>query len=149
MKLRNLITLGIPPVLLLVAAVFVFGIFLIKWFWGWTIPALFPVAASSEHNLIAAAITWGTAFKLSLFIAILAALSHFTPTLSIKKMLFFLAGVILLKLFWSWTMPGLFPNATAGNLVADTISWWSAVKLSILFTLLSAVSNFKTASSGK
>ena len=135
--------LGMPPILLLVAAIFVFGIFLIKWFWGWTIPALFPLAANSEQNLIAASITWGTAFKLSLFISILAGLTHLTPSFNLKKLLFFFAGAILVKLFWGWTVPGLFPNGTAGNLVADSISWWSAIKLSILFTLLSAVSSFR------
>ena len=135
--------MGMPPILLLVAAVFVFGIFLIKWFWGWTIPALFPLAAA--ENYIAASITWGTAFKLSLFISILVALSHFTPSFNIKKLLFFFAGVILVKLFWGWTAPNLFPVGTAGNLVADSISWWSAIKLSILFTLLSAISTFKMA----
>lgn len=139
--------LGMPPILILAASVFVFGIFLIKWLWGWTIPALFPLAASSQMNIIAASITWGTAFKLSLFISILATLSHFTPSFSIKKLFFFFAGAILVKLFWGWTVPGLFPNGTAGNLVADSISWWSAIKLSILFTILSAVSSFKMADS--
>ena len=145
MKLRNIICLGLPPIILLVAGVFVFGIFLIKWFWGWTIPALFPLAANNDTKIIASVISWGTAFKLSLFISALVAGYHQTQSMNLKKLLFFCFCIILVKLFWGWTIPDLFPNGVAGNLVSETISWWSAIKLSILFTLLSAVSSFKMA----
>lgn len=145
MKIRNILCLGLPPVIILVASVFVFGIFLIKWFWGWTIPALFPLSANADMKLIAATISWGTALKLSLFISVLVGLYHLTHEMNLKKLIFFCIGVILVKLFWAWTIPDLFPNSVKGNLIAETISWWSAIKLSILFTLLSAVSSFKMA----
>lgn len=143
MKIRNLICLGLPPIALLVAAVFFFGIFLIKLFWGWTIPAIFPLASSGDMNLIAAVITWGTAFKLSLFISVLVGLYHLTQGLTLKNIIFFLIGIVLVKLFWNWTMPCIFPKAVDGNLIAESISWWSAAKLSVFFTLLSSVSSFR------
>ena len=76
MKLKKLIFLGLPPIIVCVILTFVFGIFLIKWFWGWTIPVLFPVAVAD--GIIAGAISWWTALKLSVFISILVAMSHLT-----------------------------------------------------------------------
>lgn len=74
MKLRNIILLGIPAVVLWVAGIFVLGIFLIKWFWMWTIPSLFPGAVAS--GAVAAKISWWTALKLSVLVALLAAITH-------------------------------------------------------------------------
>jgi len=59
--------------LLFIALYFVFGIFLIKWFWGWTIPEIFPKAV--EENFIAAQISWWTALKFSVFLSILMAVT--------------------------------------------------------------------------
>jgi len=74
MKLRDMLFLGIPAVVLWVAAIFVLGIFLIKWFWMWTIPELFPGAVASGQ--VAARISWWTALKLAGLVALLAAITN-------------------------------------------------------------------------
>lgn len=74
MKLRNVFLLGLPAVVFWVAGVFVLGIFLIKWFWMWTIPALFPGAVAS--GAVAAKISWWTALKLSVLVALLATITN-------------------------------------------------------------------------
>jgi hypothetical protein len=74
MKLRNMLLLGIPAIVLWVAAIFVLGIFLIKWFWMWTIPELFPGAVAS--GAVAAHISWWTALKLAGLVALLAAITN-------------------------------------------------------------------------
>lgn len=74
MKLRNLFFLGIPAVILWVIGIFIFGIFLIKWFWMWTVPGLFPGAVAA--GLVAEKISWWIALKLSVLVALLAAITH-------------------------------------------------------------------------
>lgn len=74
MKLRNLVFLGIPTVFFWVAGIFVLGIFLIKWFWMWTVPGLFPGAVAA--GLVAEKISWWIALKLSVLVALLAAITH-------------------------------------------------------------------------
>ncbi|PIS46590.1 MAG: hypothetical protein COT17_07860 [Elusimicrobia bacterium CG08_land_8_20_14_0_20_51_18] len=54
--------------------------------------------------------------------------------------LIFVFGVFLIKWFWAWTIPEIFPGAVQQNLIAAKISWWTALKLSILFSLTAAVS---------
>ena len=53
---------------------FVVVLFLIKLLWMWTIPDLFPGAV--EQGLIASSISWLTAVKLALFIAVLSGISR-------------------------------------------------------------------------
>ena len=60
----------VPGILALMAGIFVLALFLIKLLWSWTIPDLFPGAV--EQGLIAGSITWLAAFKLALFLAVLA-----------------------------------------------------------------------------
>lgn len=74
MKLHKLIFLGLPAIVLWVAAIFVLGIFLIKWFWMWTIPGLCPGAVAT--GMVAAKISWWTALKLSVLVALLAAITN-------------------------------------------------------------------------
>ena len=74
MKLRNMLLLGIPAMVLWVIVIFVLGVFLIKWFWMWTIPGLFPGAVAA--GLVAAKISWWTALKLSVLVALLAAITN-------------------------------------------------------------------------
>lgn len=74
MKMRTTLFFGIPSMILLLAAIFVLGIFLIKWFWMWTIPGLFPGAVAS--GAVAAKISWWTALKLSVLVALLAAITN-------------------------------------------------------------------------
>jgi len=52
---------------------FVVVLLLLKALWTWTIPDLFPGAV--EQGLVAGTISWITAVKLALFIAILTGLS--------------------------------------------------------------------------
>ena len=52
---------------------FVVVLLLLKALWAWTIPDLFPGAV--EQGLVAGTISWVTAVKLALFIAILTGLS--------------------------------------------------------------------------
>jgi len=42
---------------------------LVKWMWAWTIPDLMPGAV--EQGLVAGSISWLTALKIALFVAIL------------------------------------------------------------------------------
>ncbi len=74
MKLRNMLLLGIPAIVFWVILIFVLGIFLIKWFWMWTIPGLFPGAVAA--GMVAAKISWWTALKLSVLVALLAAITN-------------------------------------------------------------------------
>ncbi|MCM2267507.1 MAG: hypothetical protein NDI60_06985 [Elusimicrobiales bacterium] len=78
MKLRNILFLGLPAIVLWVAVIFVLGIFLIKWFWMWTVPGLFPGAVAA--GLVAAKISWWTALKLSVLVALLAAITNISKS---------------------------------------------------------------------
>ncbi len=78
MKIRNLLLLGMPAIVLWLAGIFVLGIFLIKWFWMWTIPALFPGAVAS--GAVAGVISWWTALKLSVLVALLAAITNISKS---------------------------------------------------------------------
>ena len=55
------------------AALLVLALFIIKLMWAWTIPDLFPGAV--EQGLVAETLSWFTAFKLALFVAILGGLA--------------------------------------------------------------------------
>ena len=68
-KLQQLIFAVIPLFLGVMAIAFL----VIKLLWAWTIPDLFPGAV--EQGLIAAEISWLTAFKLAIFFAILTSAS--------------------------------------------------------------------------
>ncbi len=63
----------VPGILALVAVAVVVMLFVVKLLWAWTIPDLFPGAV--EQGLIAAEISWWTAFKVAIFAAVLAGLS--------------------------------------------------------------------------
>ncbi|MGD9641318.1 MAG: hypothetical protein AB7V08_01125 [Elusimicrobiales bacterium] len=78
MKFGKIITLGLPAIVLWLGGIFVLGIFLIKWFWMWTIPALFPGAVAS--GAVAGVISWWTALKLSVLVALLAAITNISKS---------------------------------------------------------------------
>ena len=59
--------------LALVAGLFILALFLIKVVWAWVIPDLFPGAV--EQGLIAGSLSWFTAFKLAIFVALLGGLA--------------------------------------------------------------------------
>jgi len=55
---------------MLVSIVFAVGLLLIKALWAWTVPDLFPGAV--QQGLIAGEISWSTAAKVALFLAVLS-----------------------------------------------------------------------------
>ncbi len=59
----------------------------------------------------------------------------------------FVLGILMIKLIWMWTIPDLFPGAVANGLVAGRISWFAALKLSVLVALLAAITNFNISKS--
>lgn len=60
----------VAGVVVIVCVVFVVGLLLIKGLWAWTVPDLFPGAV--QQGLVAGSISWATAAKLALFIAIMS-----------------------------------------------------------------------------
>jgi membrane protein implicated in regulation of membrane protease activity len=63
----------IPGAIFLFLLVLIVALFLLKLLWGWTIPDLFPGAVA--QGLIVSEISWYTAFKLAIFLAVLAAIA--------------------------------------------------------------------------
>ena len=63
----------ISGTLALIAVYVVIVLLLVKLLWAWTIPDIFPGAVS--QGLIAGSITWYTAFKIAVFVAVLAGLA--------------------------------------------------------------------------
>lgn len=63
----------VPGVLALIAAVLVLMLFLVKVLWAWTVPDLFPGAV--EQGLVAGSISWLTALKVAIFLAVLAGIA--------------------------------------------------------------------------
>ena len=72
MKSRWLIA-AVPGFLALLAGAVVLVLFIVKALWAWTIPDLFPGAVA--QGLVAESISWLTAFKIALFLVVLAAIS--------------------------------------------------------------------------
>ena len=58
-----------PGIAALVIFIFLVMLFVVKILWAWTIPDLFPGAV--EQGLVAKSISWFTAFKLAIFVAIM------------------------------------------------------------------------------
>lgn len=56
--------------LVMFVVVSVVVMFLVKALWAWTIPDLFPGAV--EQGLVAASISWWTAVKIAIFVAVLS-----------------------------------------------------------------------------
>ena len=66
-------TVGCVGTIALIVGVFVLALLLIKLVWAWTIPDLFP--GGVEQGLIADSLSWYTAFKLAIFVALLGGLA--------------------------------------------------------------------------
>jgi len=62
-----------PGALVMLVVAFVIALLLVKVLWAWTIPDLFPGAV--DKGLVAATISWYTALKVAIFVAVLAAVS--------------------------------------------------------------------------
>lgn len=65
--------IAITGVLALIAVYAVIVLLLVKLLWAWTIPDIFPGAVS--QGLIVGSISWYTAFKIAVFVAVLAGLA--------------------------------------------------------------------------
>jgi hypothetical protein len=63
----------ISGTLALIAVYALIVLLLVKLLWAWTIPDIFPGAVS--QGLIAGSISWYTAFKIAVFVAVLAGLA--------------------------------------------------------------------------
>ena len=63
----------IPGILALIAVAVVVMLLVVKLLWAWTIPDLFPGAV--QEGLVAAEISWYTAFKVAIFVAVFAGLA--------------------------------------------------------------------------
>jgi len=66
----SILTGGCLMGVLFIAGVLVLALLLIKLLWAWTIPDLFPGAV--EQGLVAKSISWLTAFKVAIFVSLLA-----------------------------------------------------------------------------
>ena len=65
---------------------------------------------------------------------------------AVPGILAFMAGALILVLFlvkiiWSWTIPDLFPGAVEQGLIAESISWYTALKLSVFIAILTAIAS--------
>lgn len=49
----------------------------------------------------------------------------------------FVVVLFLVKVLWAWTIPDLFPGAVQQGLVANSISWLTAIKIAIFAAVLS------------
>ena len=65
--------IAITGTLAIIAVYAVIVLLLVKLLWAWTIPDIFPGAVS--QGLIAGSISWFTAFKIAVFVAVLAGLA--------------------------------------------------------------------------
>lgn len=68
-KIAGIVIAGIT----IACIAFVVVLFLIKILWSWTIPDLFPGAV--EQGLVAGSISWLTAVKLAIFVAVLSGIA--------------------------------------------------------------------------
>jgi hypothetical protein len=58
----------VPGILILIAIVFVLGLFLVKVMWAWVVPDIFPEAVN--QGLVAETISWFTSFKIAIALAL-------------------------------------------------------------------------------
>ena len=63
----------VPGILALIGVAVVVMLLVVKLLWAWTIPDLFP--GGVQQGLVAAQISWYTAFKVAIFAAVLTGLS--------------------------------------------------------------------------
>ena len=78
-EVERRVTEGAPRListLIALAIFFVISLVVFRFVWGWVVPELFPGAVA--EGLIVEDLTWGTAFKLAVLVAVL---SGFYPAL--------------------------------------------------------------------
>ncbi|MEF3279605.1 MAG: hypothetical protein K6357_01375 [Elusimicrobiota bacterium] len=54
-------------------------------------------------------------------------------------LIFFITGIFIIKILWVWTIPEIFPGAVSQGLIVKKISWFGALKLSILFSMIATI----------
>ena len=47
---------------------------------------------------------------------------------------------VIIKLFWGWIIPDIFPGAVEQSLITDSISWGTTFKLMIFFLFINILS---------
>ena len=65
-----------------------------------------------------------------------AVLLYVMPGILVVVALLFVVALLLVKVMWGWTVPDLFPRAVAEGYVAESISWFTALKLAIFIAVL-------------
>ena len=78
-KLVGLVVAGVT----VACVAFVVVLFLIKALWAWTVPDLFPGAV--EQGLVARSISWSTAAKIALLVAVLSGITGGRATVHAAK----------------------------------------------------------------
>jgi len=63
----------VPGLVTVILLIMILGLLLVKLVWSWTIPDLFPGAVA--QGLVARDISWYTAFKVAIFVALLAGIA--------------------------------------------------------------------------
>lgn len=51
----------------------------------------------------------------------------------------FVLTLFLVKIMWSWTIPDLFPGAVEEGLIAEHISWLTAIKVALFIAFISGI----------
>ncbi|MCD6208218.1 MAG: hypothetical protein J7J06_09595 [Methanosarcinales archaeon] len=69
----NKVWLAVLGIMAIVAVYGIIVLLLVKLLWAWTIPDIFPGAV--DQGLVARDISWITAFKIGVFVAVLAGLA--------------------------------------------------------------------------
>lgn len=54
-------------------------------------------------------------------------------------LIFFAIGIFIIKILWGWTIPEIFPKAVENGYIVGKISWFGALKLSILFSMIATI----------
>ena len=72
-KVLGIAALGVGGCILAIG-LFILILFVFKYLWSWVIPDLFPGAV--KQGLIAKSISYYTAFKLAVFVAVLGGAAH-------------------------------------------------------------------------
>lgn len=50
----------------------------------------------------------------------------------------FAIGVVLVKVFWAWTVPDLFPGAVEQGLIVADLTWLAAIRTVVLVAIVSS-----------
>jgi len=80
---KSWVLAAVPGVLVLAAGVLVLVLLLVKLLWAWTVPDLFPGAV--EKGFVASSISWLTALKVAIFVAVLSGFASLGTSHSREK----------------------------------------------------------------